>query len=231
MFIFLHRCACTCVSAMCADDYNVFIERYGRCAIAQSFHNPVWNNYISDCMAHPVSLCSPSHSHCASVSVFVARMFCVPNTTFHFYFVFSKCVRVSIFFVLLSFVITPKLFCCCSGAPLSIRHWCHRYSNKPFVFRLVPCVSFIHSFGRWSIQTMQQSFWSVFCLPLPLLPLLIRINSVFIWYSVVVHWHWILFCDSELCVPTLFSLFTGLSLFHSLSLSWLHFIHIMHDTS
>lgn len=103
MFIFLHRCACTCVSAMCADDYNVFIERYGRCAIAQSFHNPVWNNYISDCMAHPVSLCSPSHSHCASVSVsvFVARMF-LSQTQHSIFTLYFPSVYVCLFFLFFS---------------------------------------------------------------------------------------------------------------------------------
>lgn len=110
--------------------------------------------------------------------------------------------------LLFSFVIKPKLFCC-FGAPLSIRHWCHRYSNKPFVFRLVRLfLSFSHLFIHFVDGLSKQCnnhFENVFfAYHYHFVPLLIRINSVFIWYSDIVT-----SVDPFLwfsCMPTLFFL-------------------------
>lgn len=69
-----------------------------------------------------------------------------------------------------------------SGASFTIRHWCHRYPVGPFVF--------LH----WKILNKQCFLIFFFVVSSTTFPLLIRINSTFIWYSDFVRW--ILFCDS-----------------------------------
>lgn len=67
-------------------------------------------------------------------------------------------------------------------APSSIRHWCHRYiriSHLSFG-------SYVYSYDGVYTNNATHFEWMLSFSPTTL-PLLIRINSVFIWYSDIVH--------------------------------------------
>lgn len=96
---------------------------------------------------------------------------------------------------------TLYYFFCRPRAPFSIRHWCHRYSDGPFVFFV--CLFCVIC---WKLKhTILIIYYHSFCLFSPssiAFPLLIRINSIFIWYSNIVLW--ILFLWFSCAVPPLY---------------------------